>query len=88
MVRLIAFDQDEDAARNTLDDPRFQLVRSNFRFLKNFLRYYGIDEVDGVLADLGSPRTILMIGRGFSFRFENDLDMRMNRNAGKRTAIS
>lgn len=85
--RLIAFDQDEDAARNTLDDPRFQLVRSNFRFLKNFLRYYGIDEVDGVLADLGvSSHHFDDSERGFSFRFEGDLDMRMNRDAGKRAA--
>jgi 16S rRNA (cytosine1402-N4)-methyltransferase len=85
--RLIAFDQDEDAARNTLDDPRFQLVRSNFRYLKNFLRYYGIDEVDGVLADLGvSSHHFDDSKRGFSFRFEGDLDMRMNRNAGKRAA--
>ncbi|NMB06538.1 MAG: 16S rRNA (cytosine(1402)-N(4))-methyltransferase RsmH, partial [Bacteroidales bacterium] len=85
--RLIAFDQDEDAARNTLDDPRFQLVRSNFRYLKNFLRYYDIDEVDGVLADLGvSSHHFDDSERGFSFRFEGDLDMRMNRDAGKRAA--
>ena len=85
--RLIAFDQDEDAARNTLDDPRFMLIRSNFRFLKNFLRYYDIDKVDGVLADLGvSSHHFDDSERGFSFRFDGDLDMRMNRNAGKRAA--
>ena len=82
--RLVAFDQDEDAARNALADPRFMLIRSNFRYLKNFLRYYGIEEVDGVLADLGvSSHHFDDSERGFSFRFEGDLDMRMNRGAGK-----
>lgn len=80
--RLIAFDQDEDAAQNALDDSRFILIRSNFRYLKNFLRYYDIDEVDGVLADLGvSSHHFDDAERGFSFRFEGDLDMRMNRRA-------
>ena len=51
--RLLAFDQDEEAARNSLADPRFTLVRHNFRYLKNFLRFYGIQSVDGILADLG-----------------------------------
>lgn len=85
--RLIAFDQDEDAVRNAFSDPRFMLIRSNFRYLKNFLRYHGIDEVDGVLADLGvSSHHFDDSGRGFSFRFEGELDMRMNRRAGKSAA--
>lgn len=85
--RLIAFDQDEDAVKNAFDDPRFMLVRSNFRYLKNFLRYYGIDEVDGVMADLGvSSHHFDDSARGFSFRFQGDLDMRMNRMAGMSAA--
>ena len=85
--RLIAFDQDEDAVKNAFDDPRFMLVRSNFRYLKNFLRYYGIDEVDGVMADLGvSSHHFDDSSRGFSFRFQGDLDMRMNRMAGMSAA--
>ncbi|WP_294071930.1 16S rRNA (cytosine(1402)-N(4))-methyltransferase RsmH [Proteiniphilum sp. UBA1028] len=85
--RLIAFDQDEDAALNAIDDPRFTFVRSNFRFLKNFLRYLEVDEVDGVLADLGvSSHHFDDAERGFSFRFEGDLDMRMNRGTQKSAA--
>ena len=85
--RLVAFDQDEDAIRNAIDDPRFIFVRSNFRFLKNFLRYHGIEQVDGVLADLGvSSHHFDDAGRGFSFRFTGDLDMRMNRSARKSAA--
>jgi 16S rRNA (cytosine1402-N4)-methyltransferase len=85
--KLIAFDQDEDAIRNTVDDPRFIFVRSNFRFLKNFLRYHDIDEVDGILADLGvSSHHFDDSQRGFSFRFSGELDMRMNRNAKKTAA--
>lgn len=85
--RLIAFDQDEDAILNAIGDPRFTFVRSNFRFLKNFLRYLGADEVDGVLADLGvSSHHFDNAGRGFSFRFNGDLDMRMNRSAQKSAA--
>ena len=85
--RLVAFDQDEDAIRNAIDDPRFIFVRSNFRFLKNFLRYHGIEEVDGILADLGvSSHHFDDAGRGFSFRFAGDLDMRMNRDAQKSAA--
>lgn len=85
--RLIAFDQDEDAILNAIGDPRFTFVRSNFRFLKNFLRYLGADEVDGVLADLGvSSHHFDDAGRGFSFRFNGDLDMRMNRSAQKSAA--
>mgnify|MGYP000937810348 FL=1 len=85
--RLIAFDQDEDAVLNAIDDPRFTFIRSNFRFLKNFLRYLGVDEVDGVMADLGvSSHHFDDAGRGFSFRFEGGLDMRMNRSASKSAA--
>jgi len=85
--RLIAFDQDEDAAQNALADPRFMLIRSNFRYMKNFLRYFGIEAVDGVLADLGvSSHHFDDSERGFSFRFEGDLDMRMNRSARKSAA--
>ncbi|MCE5206092.1 MAG: 16S rRNA (cytosine(1402)-N(4))-methyltransferase RsmH [Porphyromonadaceae bacterium] len=85
--RLIAFDQDEDAILNAIDDSRFTFVRSNFRFLKNYLRYLGVDEVDGVLADLGvSSHHFDDAGRGFSFRFEGELDMRMNRRAPKSAA--
>lgn len=81
--RLIAFDQDKDAAANAPDDPRFMFVRGNFRFLRNFLRYHQVDAVDGLLADLGvSSHHFDDSGRGFSFRFEGDLDMRMNRAAG------
>lgn len=77
--RLIAFDQDEDAFRNIIDDPRFILVKSNFRFLKNFLRFLDVDEVDGILADLGvSFYHFDEVSRGFSFRADGQLDMRMN----------
>ncbi|MDR0421723.1 MAG: 16S rRNA (cytosine(1402)-N(4))-methyltransferase RsmH [Proteiniphilum sp.] len=85
--RLIAFDQDEDAAGNTFADPRFTFVHSNFRFLKNFLRYYGIEATDGILADLGvSSHHFDISERGFSFRLPGELDMRMNRHAQKRAA--
>lgn len=81
--RLLGFDQDEDAERNIVDDPRFTFVRSNFRYLRNFLRYYGIGEVDGILADLGvSSHHFDDSERGFSFRFDGELDMRMNKRAG------
>lgn len=84
---LIAFDQDEDAAANVIDDPRFLFVRSNFRFLKRFLRYHAIEKVDGILADLGvSSHHFDDAERGFSFRFEGELDMRMNRSAQKKAA--
>ncbi len=84
--RLIAFDQDEDAERNKIVDKRFVLVRQNYRFLKKFLRYYNVVPVNGILADLGiSSYQIDEASRGFSIRFDADLDMRMNR-AGKTTA--
>lgn len=77
--KLVAFDQDEDALKNRLDDPRFIFVRSNFRYLKNFLRYHNIEKVDGILADLGvSFHHFDEAERGFSFRFDGELDMRMN----------
>lgn len=80
--RLIAFDQDEDAFRNSIDDSRFTLVRSNFRYLKNFLRYHDALPVDGILADLGvSFHHFDSEQRGFSFRFDGDLDMRMNQSS-------
>lgn len=81
--RLLGFDQDEDAEQNIVDDARFTFVRSNFRYLRNFLRYHGIYEVDAVLADLGvSSHHFDDSERGFSFRFDGDLDMRMNKRAG------
>ena len=80
--RLLGFDQDLDAAQNALDDARFTFVRSNFRYLSNFLRYHNIEKVDGILADLGvSSHHFDDETRGFSFRFDGDLDMRMNRCA-------
>ena len=85
--KLYSFDQDEDAERNIVDDDRFTFVRSNFRYLKNFLRYYGVTEVDGILADLGvSSHHFDDSERGFSFRFEGKLDMRMNKRAGMTAA--
>lgn len=94
---LYSFDQDADAERNILsdesatgeeplrfiDDSRFTFVRSNFRYLKNWMRYYGIDHIDGLLADLGvSSHHFDEAERGFSFRFDAPLDMRMNKRAG------
>jgi 16S rRNA (cytosine1402-N4)-methyltransferase len=77
--KLIGFDQDEDAVKNAFDDPRFIFVRSNFKYLKNFLRYHNIEKVDGILADLGvSSHHFDEAERGFSFRFDGPLDMRMN----------
>jgi 16S rRNA (cytosine1402-N4)-methyltransferase len=80
--RLLGFDQDEDAMFNVPDDERFTFVRSNFKFLTNFLRYHNIDKIDGILADLGvSSHHFDEQERGFSFRFNGFLDMRMNKNA-------
>lgn len=77
--RLIAFDQDQDALKNSIDDPRFLLINENFRHIKRFLRFHNIREVDGILADLGvSSHQFDVAERGFSTRFEADLDMRMS----------
>ena len=77
--RLIAFDQDPDALNNVIDDPRFVLVHQNFRFIKNFLRIEGVKQVDGILGDLGvSSHQFDDAERGFSIRFDADLDMRMD----------
>lgn len=85
---LYAFDQDEDAINNIQEDNKFTFIRSNFRFLKNFIKYHGVEEVDAILADLGvSSHHFDAEDRGFSFRFEDsDLDMRMNQKAGKTAA--
>ena len=85
---LYGFDQDADAEHNVPSDDRFTFVRSNFRYLYNFMRYYGRQEqVDGLLADLGvSSHHFDDQARGFSFRFDGDLDMRMNTRAGKTAA--
>ena len=81
--RLISFDQDADAIRNVIDDDRFTFVRSNFKYLSNFLKYHGVEKVDGILADLGvSFHHFDDSSRGFSFRFDGKLDMRMNTEAG------
>lgn len=80
--RLLSFDQDADAMANAIDDPRFTFVYGNFRFLRNFLRFYDAPQVDGILADLGvSFHHFDDPERGFSFRFDGPLDMRMNRRA-------
>lgn len=80
--RLLSFDQDLDAAQNAFDDERFTFVRGNFKHLSNFLKYYGAEKVDGILADLGvSFHHFDDASRGFSFRFDGDLDMRMNQKA-------
>ena len=85
--RLYSFDQDIDAKNNAIDDERFTFVYSNFRFLKNFMRYYGVDSVDGILGDLGvSFHHFDDPERGFSFRWDGPLDMRMNRRATRSAA--
>lgn len=84
---LYGFDQDADARQNAIDDSRFTFVYSNFKFLRNFLHYYNVDGVDGILADLGvSFHHFDDPERGFSFRWEGPLDMRMNRNAARSAA--
>lgn len=89
--RLFGFDQDIDAFNNFISQSNneadfckgFQFVRSNFRYMANFLRFYGVDKADGILADLGvSSHHFDESGRGFSFRFEGELDMRMNQRGG------
>ena len=85
--KLVSFDQDLDAYANRIDDPRFVFVRSNFRYLKNFLRYHGIEKVDGILADLGvSFHHFDVASRGFSFRMDGELDMRMNVKASQKAS--
>jgi 16S rRNA (cytosine1402-N4)-methyltransferase len=77
--RLIAFDQDKDALLNTIDDARFLLINENFRYIKRFLRFHGVKSVDGILADFGvSSHQFDEADRGFSIRFDAQLDMRMN----------
>lgn len=79
--RLFAFDQDEDAQRNIIEDDRFVLIPQNFQFIQNYLALYGVDKVDGVLADLGVSSHQFNVGeRGFSTRFDGDLDMRMDQS--------
>src|ERR1035437_3680328 len=86
--KLFGFDQDEDAVKNALDDSRFIFVRSNFRYMKNFLRYHNIEKVDGILADLGvSSHHFDEAERGFSFRFDGALDMRMNTKSPLTAAV-
>lgn len=86
-AHLYSFDQDADAERNVMSDSRFTFVRSNFRYLKNWMRYHGVEQIDGLLADLGvSSHHFDDENRGFSFRFEGKLDMRMNQRARKTAA--
>lgn len=94
-AHLYSFDQDADAEANLkqnhgddlLNDERFTFVRSNFRYLKNWMRYHGVEQIDGLLADLGvSSRHFDDESRGFSFRFESPLDMRMNKRSSKTAA--
>ncbi len=78
--RLFSFDQDEDAVKNSIDDPRFTLIHENFRHIKRFLRFHGVRKVDGILGDFGvSSHQFDEAGRGFSIRFDADLDMRMSK---------
>ena len=80
---LYSFDQDADAEKNIVANDRFTFIRSNFRYIKQWMRYYGVDKIDGLLADLGvSSHHFDDAERGFSFRFDAPLDMRMNKRAG------
>ncbi|WP_299119859.1 16S rRNA (cytosine(1402)-N(4))-methyltransferase RsmH [uncultured Winogradskyella sp.] len=80
--KLYAFDQDKDALANTIEDDRFVLINENFRYIRRFLRFYGVKKVDGILADFGvSSHQFDVAERGFSTRFEADLDMRMNQDS-------
>ncbi|UZH56102.1 16S rRNA (cytosine(1402)-N(4))-methyltransferase RsmH [Salinimicrobium tongyeongense] len=80
--KLFAFDQDKDALANKIDDERFSLINENFRFIKRFLRFYGVKKVDGILGDFGvSSHQFDVAERGFSTRFESKLDMRMNQSS-------
>lgn len=82
--KLFGFDQDADALANSIDDERFELIPQNFRYISRFLRFYGVKKVDGILADLGvSSHQFDEAKRGFSTRFEGDLDMRMNQKSKK-----
>jgi len=84
---LIGFDQDEDVLDNLIEDDRFTFVHNNFQYLKRFLRLHGVSKVDGILADLGvSSHQLNEAERGFSFRFEADLDMRMNQQGELRAS--
>lgn len=84
---LYSFDQDADAEQNIVNDDRFTFVRSNFRYLSNWMRYYGVEQINGLLADLGvSSHHFDDETRGFSFRYDAPLDMRMNKRAGKTAA--
>ncbi len=86
-AHLYSFDQDADAERNIIANKHFTFVRSNFRYLKNFMRFHGVELLDGIIADLGvSSHHFDDSERGFSFRHEGDLDMRMNQRAGKTAA--
>ncbi|MDA9327311.1 16S rRNA (cytosine(1402)-N(4))-methyltransferase RsmH [Flavobacteriaceae bacterium] len=80
--KLVAFDQDPDAKRNKIEDNRFVLIEENFRYISRFLKFYGIKKVDGILADLGvSSHQFDEAERGFSTRFDGELDMRMNQSS-------
>ena len=84
---LYSFDQDADAENNIVDDDRFTFVRSNFRYIGQWMRYYGVEHIDGLLGDLGvSSHHFDDETRGFSFRFDAPLDMRMNKRAGQTAA--